>query len=97
MKKPQEQQNQKQSIPENYEADTTLTVDDNAGNKFRANVKVNVDGEIHFEYNDPNTGEKKQCDINKENPEGVGNPDACQILQTQLRNATSRQNLKDRY
>ncbi len=100
MKKPLEKpvtEQQNQSVPENYEADATLTVNDNAGNKFRANVKVNVEGEIHFEYDDPRTGEKKRCDITKDNPEGVGNPDACQILQTQVRNAMSKQNLRDRY
>lgn len=100
MKKPLEKpvnEQTPQPIPENYEADAILTVNDNAGNNFRANVKVNVEGEIHFEYDDPHTGEKKHCDINKANPEGVGNPDACQILQTQVRNAMSKQNLRDRY
>lgn len=71
------------------------------GGKFvkvpEAPVHVEVDKRndaIHIDYVDPVKNKSLQCEINAENPEGIGDVEACRVLRQAL--STTKQALQQR-
>lgn len=65
-------------------------IDDETNQEFEANVKVSEESKTaHIDYTDPSTGKPVSCDIDDKHRSGVGDSDACRVLQTVV--STSRQ------
>lgn len=79
----------------NYKSEAELKIKDNNGLNFdsKAKIRSSPDGEeFSIDYYDAE-GKKMSCIIDKSNPDGIGNTEACQMLKQAI--STNRQALRE--